>query len=134
MKSTLFLSILFCVMAMPALAELTAADLDKIRLIVIDSEKSVKEELNKEIERVETRIEKSIDTQNESLDKRLSLLTTLVVGLIVLIVFAVGIPQWIIVWQSQKNQARDIQIEELTPLIKALIQVTYEERLVLNGI
>ena len=34
MKTILALSILFCVIAMPALAELTDADLDKIRLIV----------------------------------------------------------------------------------------------------
>lgn len=42
MKTILFFFILFCVIAMPALGELTKADLDQIHLIIIDSEKRVK--------------------------------------------------------------------------------------------
>jgi uncharacterized protein YoxC len=42
MKILIFLSLLFCALTVPALAELTDADLDKIRLIV-------KEEISEEI-------------------------------------------------------------------------------------
>ena len=42
MKTTLALSLLFCAIALPALGELTDADLDKIRLIV-------KEEIQEEL-------------------------------------------------------------------------------------
>ena len=43
MKTLIFILILFCAIAVPALAELTDADLNKIRLIV-------KEEINTKIE------------------------------------------------------------------------------------
>ena len=36
MKTMIFFLILFCAIALPTLAELTDADLDKIRLIVLD--------------------------------------------------------------------------------------------------
>ena len=50
MKTILVLSILFCAIALPALGELTDADLDKIRLIVKASESSLKEHTKSEIE------------------------------------------------------------------------------------
>lgn len=49
-KTFIFLSILFYALAVPALAELTDADLDKIRLIVNESEKRIKAEIKAEIE------------------------------------------------------------------------------------
>ena len=49
MKTIIFFSILFCAIALPALGALTDADLDKIRLIVNDSEKRIKEEVKAEI-------------------------------------------------------------------------------------
>ncbi len=49
MKTVLLCLILFCVIAMPALGELTDADLDKIRLIV-------KEEINADRENFEKNI------------------------------------------------------------------------------
>lgn len=59
MKTILLLSILFCAITMPTLGELTAADLDKIRLIVNDSEKRVKAEIaiiHRKIEGLDTRL------------------------------------------------------------------------------
>ena len=50
MRPTIFLSILFCIIAMPALAALTDADLDKIRLIV-------QEEIQKEIAPINQKID-----------------------------------------------------------------------------
>ena len=50
MKTIIFFLILFCINRPdPRLGALTDADLDKIRLIVNDSEKRIKEEVKKEI-------------------------------------------------------------------------------------
>ena len=57
MKPILLFSILFSAIAMPAIGELTDADLDKIRLIVNDSEKRVKEEVKAEIAIIHTKID-----------------------------------------------------------------------------
>ena len=81
MKTILLFSILFCAIVLPALGELTEADLNEIRLIV-------KGEVNAEIESFDKDIKEFINTKNESLEKRLSLVTTLIVGLMALI----GIP------------------------------------------
>ena len=57
MKTLIFFLICFSVLALPALAELTDADLDKIRLIVNESvnesEKRIKQDLKAEIESTE---------------------------------------------------------------------------------
>ena len=60
MKNILLFSILLCAIALPALGELTAADLDKIRLIVKDEIKkevtsaSVTEKLNNSHKKLRT--------------------------------------------------------------------------------
>ena len=59
MKTILFLSMLLCALAMPAISELTDADLDKIRLIV-------REEINAEIKASETRLKEYIDLKLEN--------------------------------------------------------------------
>ena len=64
MKTTVFLSILFCIIALPALAELTDADLDKIRLIV-------REEIKREIDTVNTKID-AIDTRLRKVETEVS--------------------------------------------------------------
>ncbi len=60
MKTLVVLSILFCVIAFPALGELTDADLDKIRLIVKEEVKAeitgVRQELKAEIAGVKAEI------------------------------------------------------------------------------
>ena len=56
MKTMIFFSILFCAIALPALAELTDADLDKIRLIVNEEVKKEIATTNKKIEGLDTRL------------------------------------------------------------------------------
>lgn len=120
MKNILFFSIILCAMVLPALAELTVQDLEKIDEKIQASEKRIKEHIN---------------TKNESIDKRLSLVTTLIVGLIALIVLAVGIPQILIAWrsrtdriQSEKSVERFVlelvekRIEELVPADRRVIE------------
>ena len=56
MKTILALSILFSVIALPALSELTDADLDKIRLIVQEEIKKETTPINTKIDAIETRL------------------------------------------------------------------------------
>lgn len=120
MKNILLFSILFCAIALPALGELTAADLDKIRLIV-------KDEIKKEVTSSETRMKKYIDLKIEGVNGRITgiegrftgvdgrftglegqiaTLTYLVYALIVLIVIAIGIPQIIMIMRDNLKQQR----------------------------
>ena len=59
MKNIIVFSILFCVIAMPAFAELTVEDLEKIRQIVKDSETELKSEIektNSKLDEIEARL------------------------------------------------------------------------------
>jgi len=107
MKTILALSILFCAIALPVLGELTVQDIEKI---------------DAKIQASEDRIKEYIDIKNDSIDKRLSLVTTLIVGLIALIVLAVVIPQAILTLRESGNRERDRKIEELTKEIETLKQ------------
>ena len=71
MKTILFLSLLLCALAMPAIGALTDADLDKIRLIVNDSEKRVKEEIKAEIAIIHTKIE-GLDTRLRNVETNIA--------------------------------------------------------------
>ncbi|MDD9975908.1 MAG: hypothetical protein OXU27_18000 [Candidatus Poribacteria bacterium] len=107
MKTILVLTILFSAIALPALGELTVQDIEKI---------------DTKIQASEDRIKEYINIKNESIDKRLSLVTTLIVGLIALIVLAVVIPQAILTLRESGNRERDRKIEELTKEIETLKQ------------
>ena len=138
MKVLIFLSILFSAIAFPALGELTDADLDKIRLIVNDSEKRIRQEFKAEIATVKKELKEdiaelekntkeyvdikfeSIHQRFESVDKQIMYLTYMTYGLIALIVAAVGIPQIIMVWRSENNRDQVKQIQELRQEIEAL--------------
>ena len=61
MKTILTLSILFSLIALPVLGQLTDADLDKIRLII-------REEIKKETDTINTKIDKETDTINTKID------------------------------------------------------------------
>ena len=120
MKTILTLLILFCAIALPALSELTDADLDKIRLIVNDSEKRVKEEVKKEITLTNTKID-GLDTRLRTVETdvawtpgKLDSLDKHINWLMALIVVAVGLPQAIIAWRSRKDRSLEKQIEVLT--------------------
>ena len=107
MKTILVLFILCCAVVLPAVGELTVEDIEKIDTKIRASEDRIKEYIN---------------IKNESVDKRLSLVTTLIVGLIALIVLAVVIPQAILTLRESGNSERDRKIEELTKEIETLKQ------------
>ena len=124
----IFFLILFCAIALPALAELPDADLDKIRLIVNEEVKKEIATTNKKIEGLDTRlrsVEEDISFVRgkiEGTDKQTSLITNFVYGMIALIVAAIVIPQLIMAWRSGKDRSLERQIETLTQEIETLKQ------------
>lgn len=121
MRPILFLSILFCVIAMPALAALTDADLDKIRLIVREeinaeikaSETRLKEYIDLKLENVSTkfkRIDSRVDDQVKTTDSQIGYMRNLFIGI-------VGLPLVIITalfaWRAFRDRANDKQIQAI---------------------
>ena len=109
MKTFIFFFILFSVMAVPALAELTDADLDKIRLIVNESvnesEKRIKQDLKAEIDSTEKNIKQYIDLKIEGVEKQLSTYNWVIYVFMPLIVAAIGVPTAIMAWGSVKDRS-----------------------------
>lgn len=127
MKVLILVSILFSAIAFPAFGELTDADLDKIRLIVNDSEKRIREEMKAEITNAEARIKdyvdirfKSIDERFQGVDKQITHVTYITYGLIALIIAAISIPQIIVTWRSGRDRSLERQVEILTEEIETL--------------
>ena len=120
-KSIFLFSILFCFMALPVHAELSDADLDKIRLIVKDE---VKSEITASEARMKEYISQEIKTVNVKIsetDKRLSQIFWVVIALIGLIGAAIGVPQWL----NRKDRGQSDETftrEEARVLIKGLLQ------------
>ena len=138
MKTILFFSVLFCVIALPAFGDLTPQDLDKIRSIIQEENEPIKAEIasiKTEIASIKTEITslkidvawlrgklEGIDKRFDTVDKQISHATNITYGLIALIVAAVGIPQAIIAWRGRGDNERDRRIEELAREIETLKQ------------
>ncbi|MDE0553962.1 MAG: hypothetical protein OXI24_07100 [Candidatus Poribacteria bacterium] len=143
MKILIFLSILFSVIALPALGELTDTDLDKIRLIVNEEIKPIKadivslktdvawmqgklESVDKQFESVDKQFEsvdkqfESVNKQFESVGKQITHVTYITYGLIALIVAAIAIPQILIAWRAEKSRSLERKVEILTEEIETL--------------
>ncbi|MDE0687719.1 MAG: hypothetical protein OXI61_06095 [Candidatus Poribacteria bacterium] len=106
MKTILLILILLCIIALPALGELTDADLDKIRLIVNESEARVIEKVDGKIKDSENRMKEHTNIKNEGVQKQIMTLTYVVCGLIGLIVAAIAIPQIIMAECKGKPTSR----------------------------
>ena len=129
MKSILFFSVAFFVIASPVFGELTPQDLDKIRLIVKEeisaSEARMRAEIAKSEKRMKEYVDIKFDSVNikfDSIDERLILVVGFVSALIILIVATVGIPQMIMAWRGKNERSQDKKIEELSREIEALKQ------------
>ena len=135
MKTILVLSMLFCAIALPALGELTDADLDKIRLIVKEEVKTeitavrqelkaeiagVKQELKAEIAGSEKRLKDYIDVSIESVDKRFSTYNWVIYIFMPLIVVAIGVPTAIMAWRTGTDRSLERRVETLTKEIETL--------------
>ena len=124
MKTILVLFILFSVIALPALGELTDADLNQIRLIVNEEVKPIKADivtLKTDVAWIRGKFE-GIDKHFEGVNQRITHATNVSYGLIALIVAAIAIPQIIMAWRSRKDRALEKQIETLTQEIETLKQ------------
>ena len=128
MKPILLFSILLCTIAIPAVGELTDADLDKIRLIVKEEVKTAKEEIKTEMTLINSKID-GLDTRLRTVETnvawargKLDSLDKHINWLMALIVVAVGIPQLVIAWRSRKDRVLEKQIETLTQEIETLKQ------------
>ena len=135
MKTTLFLSMLFCAIALPALGELTDTDLNKIRLIIneeIEEEiKPIKADIvslktdvawiRGKLESVDKQFER-VDEQFKRVGEQIMHVTYITYGLIALIVAAIAIPQILIAWRSGKDRSLERQVETLTREVETLKQ------------
>ena len=137
MKTIIFFSILFCVIALPAFGALTDADLDKIRLIVKEEVKAesttvrqelkaeiagVRQELKEDIGCVKKDLKEDIAKSEQSVKEQITLLTYFVYALIVLIVAAIAIPQIIMLWRSERERSLTRKVEILTQEVETLKQ------------
>ena len=136
MKTLILIPILFFAIALPVLGELTDADLDKIRLIVNDSEKRLKQEIKEELKPIKAEIVSikmdigtlkegvarldghltGVDGRLNGIEKQISHATNVTYGLIALIVVAIGIPAW----RGKRDREQERKIDELTREIKML--------------
>ena len=120
MKTILALSILFSVLALPGLAELTDADLDKIRLIV--KEEIEAEQIDAKIQALETRMKEHMTQQVDSLKTPVAWL----IGILVALIALIGIPlvalTILIGWRSVKDNSQEKINQELREEIETLKQ------------
>ena len=147
MKTILLLSILLSVsITLPALGELTDADLNKIRLIIKEEVEPIKkdvavlqgqiqgiekrfDDVNKRFDDVNKRFDDLKDSVNRRFDdvnRRLDHSNNLAYALIALIVVAVGIPQIIIASRWRK----DLQLEKQVQGLVAEIETLKQQRIV----
>ena len=110
MKNILVLSILFSAIALPALGELTDADLDKIRLIV-------NEGVKKENTASETRMKEYIDLKLENVNNQIKTNSNEIGAIRNQMNVFIGIPLLIITllfaWRAWRDRANDKQIQAL---------------------
>ena len=119
MRSILFFSITFFLFCYPAFGELTARDLEQIRLIVKEDVRVIVKE---EITASEKRMKEYVDIKFEGVEGKLTLVVGFISALIVLIVVTVGIPQILLAWRGKNEREQDKRIKELAEEIEALKQ------------
>lgn len=122
MKTILALSILFFLIALPALGELTDADLNQIRLIVNDEINASEKRLDTKIQALETRMKEHVTQQVESLKTPVVWL----IGILVALIALIGIPLVVLTimmgWRSVKDNSQEKINQELREEIEALKQ------------
>ena len=104
MKNILLFSILLCAIAMPALAELTVEDIEKIDEKIRESEVRIKENTNTQIENIKT-------------------LITWLIGLFVAMIALIGIPLVVLTVMIGWRNTRDRQQETINQELRAEIEL-----------
>ncbi|RKU28790.1 hypothetical protein C6497_08500 [Candidatus Poribacteria bacterium] len=121
MKNVLLLSIFFCTIALPTLADLTSDNLNQIRLIVKEEIEDVVKPIKVDIDTIKTEIG-SVKENVASLNGRVGGLEKQMIFLMAIIVVTVGIPQVILTWRTKRERAQERQIDTLTREIELLKQ------------
>ena len=110
MKNILVLLILFSAIALPVLAELTDADLDKIRLVV-------SEEVKAQITASEARMKEYIELKLDNVNNQIKTNNSEIGAIRSQINIFIGIPLAIITllfaWRALRDRANDKQIQAL---------------------
>ena len=122
MKTILVLSILFSAIALPALGELTEADLNEIRLIVNDEMDASEKRFEAKIQALETRMKEHMTQQVDSLKTPVAWL----IGILVALIALIGVPlvalTILIGWRSVKDTSQEKINQELREEIETLKQ------------
>ena len=124
MRTIFVLCIFLCAIALPAFAELTEADLNKIRVIVKEHTKAEITPIKVEIASIKADIGTlkedvaRLDGRLTGTEKQVTHATNLTYGLIALIVVAIGISAW----RSKRNLDQERKIEDLRQEIEMLKQ------------
>ena len=117
--------ILFSVIAMPALGELTVQDIEKVDAKIQASEDRMKAHMTQQTDILKNHISqeiKTINVQFTEIDKRISSDSGWTKFLFTIVVAIIGIPTAIIVGRSRKDRTLEKQIEHLTQEIETLKQ------------
>ncbi len=129
MKTMILFTTLFSfLISLPVSAELTDADLDKIRLLILESEKRMKEdiaELSTEIVESEKRMKAGLATLQidvARLEGSVRSIEKMISWLMVLIVVVVAVPSGITAWRSRKDREQEKINQELREEIEMLKQ------------
>ena len=146
MLPILFLSLLFCAIALPVLGELTDADLNKIRLIIKEevkaeitaSEKRTREYIDLKVDGLETSlnaridgveksvnaridgVEKSVNARIDDVNDKFNRVWFVIVALIGLITAVIAIPQFIIAYRDRGRKEFQTQQQEMQTEINQL--------------
>ena len=122
MKKILALSMLFSVVVLPALGELTDADLNQIRLIVNEEIDASEKRFEAKIQASETRMKEHITQQVDSLKTPVAWL----IGILVALIALIGIPLVVLTlmmgWRSVKDNSQEKINQELREEIETLKQ------------
>ena len=122
MKMILARAILFCAITLPALGELTDADLNQIRLIVNDAIDTSEKRFDAKIQASETRMKEHITQQVDSLKTPVAWL----IGILVALIALIGIPLVVLTlmmgWRSVKDNSQEKINQELREEIETLKQ------------
>lgn len=128
MKTIIFLSILFCAIALPALGELTDDDLNKIRLIINEEIEEAIKPIKADIVTLQTDVawvqgkHESGDKHFEGVDKQIPHAKYVLYGLIALTVVVVAVQLILFVQEIRKDRLLKKQVENLIQEIETLKQ------------
>ena len=107
MKTILILSILFCIIALPALGELTVEDIEKIDAKIKESETRMKEHMTQQVDSLKTPV-------------------AWLIGILVAVIALIGIPLVVLTimigWRSVKDNSQEKINRELREEIETLKQ------------